>query len=68
MNTNYLSQQVTTIIDQLHGHFDQIGISSEERESRESEVQSHARASATLNLLIGMTALFGALQNPRQPA
>lgn len=40
MDTSYLSQQVTSIIDQLHGHFDEIGVSREERESREAEVSS----------------------------
>ena len=38
MDTSYLSQQVTTIINQLHGYFDEIGVASHERDSRESEV------------------------------
>jgi len=38
MDTGYLSQQVTTIINQLHGYFDEIGVPSHERDSRESEV------------------------------
>ena len=38
MDTSYLSTQVTTIIDQLHGLFDEIGVPSHERESRETEV------------------------------
>lgn len=43
MDTGYLSQQVTTIINQLHGYFDEIGVPSHERDSRESEV-SNTRA------------------------
>jgi protein regulator of cytokinesis 1 len=38
MDTSYLSQQVTTIIERLHGFFDEIGVPSHERDSRESEV------------------------------
>ena len=40
MDTSYLSQQVTTIIERLHGFFDEIGVPSHERDSRESEVYS----------------------------
>ncbi|KAL2357557.1 microtubule associated protein-domain-containing protein [Cryomyces antarcticus] len=40
MDTSYLSQQVTTIINQLHGFFDEIGVPSHERDSRESELFS----------------------------
>ena len=39
MDTSYLAQQVTTIIGQLHGLFDDIGVPSHERESREAEVR-----------------------------
>lgn len=38
MDTSYLSSQVSTIIGQLHGLFDEIGVPSHEREARESEV------------------------------
>jgi hypothetical protein len=38
MDTSYLTTQVTTIIGQLHGIFDEIGVQSQERESRETEV------------------------------
>ena len=38
MDTSYLTAQVTTIIGQLHGLFDDIGVPSHERESREAEV------------------------------
>ncbi|KAK4986622.1 Microtubule bundling protein [Elasticomyces elasticus] len=40
MDTGYLSQQVTTIINQLHGYFDEIGVPSHERDTRESELFS----------------------------
>ncbi|EHA53024.1 hypothetical protein MCOR27_008037 [Pyricularia oryzae] len=40
MDASYLSQQVNTIIDQLHGLFDEIGVPSHERESRETELFS----------------------------
>ncbi|KAF1921412.1 microtubule associated protein-domain-containing protein [Ampelomyces quisqualis] len=40
MDTSYLAQQVTTIIGQLHGLFDEIGIPSHERDSREAELFS----------------------------
>ncbi|KAI9820980.1 MAG: hypothetical protein M1832_003452 [Thelocarpon impressellum] len=38
MDTSYLTSQIATIIGQLHGHFDDIGVPSHERESRESEL------------------------------
>lgn len=38
MDTSYLAQQVTTIIGQLHGLFDDIGVPSHERDEREAEV------------------------------
>ncbi|KAK0621208.1 microtubule associated protein [Bombardia bombarda] len=40
MDTSYLAQQVNTIIGQLHGLFDEIGVSNHERESRENELFS----------------------------
>ena len=40
MDTSYLTTQVTTIIGQLHGLFDEIGVPNHERESRETEVHS----------------------------
>lgn len=39
MDSGYLTTQVSTIIGQLHGLFDEIGVPSHERESRESEVR-----------------------------
>jgi protein regulator of cytokinesis 1 len=38
MDTSYLTSQVSTIIGQLHGLFDDIGVPGHEREARESEV------------------------------
>nr|POF14318.1 anaphase spindle elongation protein 1 [Quercus suber] len=43
MDTSYLSQQVTTIIERLHGFFDEIGVPSHERDSRESELNLVAK-------------------------
>ena len=40
MDSGYLSQQVTTIIGQLHGLFDEIGVPSHERDTREAELFS----------------------------
>jgi len=39
MDTNYLATQVTTIVGQLHGIFDEIGVPKNEREARETEVR-----------------------------
>ena len=39
MDASYLQQQVGTIIERLHGFFDEIGVPSHERDSRESEVR-----------------------------
>jgi protein regulator of cytokinesis 1 len=39
MDSNYLSSQVSTIIGQLHSLFDEIGVPSHDRDSRESEVR-----------------------------
>ncbi|KAI0887549.1 microtubule associated protein-domain-containing protein [Annulohypoxylon maeteangense] len=47
MDASYLSQQVNTIIGQLHGLFDEIGVGSHDRESREAEL--FAALSETLN-------------------
>ena len=40
MDTSYLTTQVSTIVGQLHCLFDEIGVPTHERESRESEVHS----------------------------
>ncbi|KAL8740765.1 MAG: hypothetical protein Q9190_006568 [Brigantiaea leucoxantha] len=47
MDTSYLTTQVTTIIGQLHGLFDDIGVPNHERECRETEL--FAALSETLN-------------------
>ncbi|KAL8693114.1 MAG: hypothetical protein Q9218_002000 [Villophora microphyllina] len=47
MDTSYLTTQVTTIIGQLHGLFNDIGVPTHERESRETEL--FAALSETLN-------------------
>ncbi|KAI4166880.1 MAG: hypothetical protein LQ343_007673 [Gyalolechia ehrenbergii] len=47
MDTSYLTTQVTTIIGQLHGLLDDIGVETHERESREAEL--FAALSETLN-------------------
>lgn len=39
MDTSYLAQQVNTIIGQLHGLFDEIGVPDHDRQTRESEVR-----------------------------
>ncbi len=38
MDTSYLTTQVSTIISQLHELFDQIGVSSQDRDAREAEL------------------------------
>lgn len=38
MDTSYLSSQVSSIVGQLHGLFDEIGVPNHDRESREAEV------------------------------
>ncbi|KKZ67580.1 hypothetical protein EMCG_06639 [[Emmonsia] crescens] len=51
IDTSYLTTQVTSIVGQLHGLFDEIGVPSHDRESREQELfaslsdtlQSHLR-------------------------
>ncbi|KAI9655918.1 MAG: hypothetical protein M1831_004763 [Alyxoria varia] len=40
MDTSYLTQQVTSIIGQLHNLFDEIGVPHHERDSRESQLFS----------------------------
>ena len=40
MDTSQLAQQVTTIIEQLHTIFDEIGVPHHDRQARESELFS----------------------------
>jgi protein regulator of cytokinesis 1 len=47
MDTSYLTSQLSTIISQLHGLFDEIGVPGHERDSRESEL--FAAVSETLH-------------------
>ncbi|KAI0191222.1 microtubule associated protein-domain-containing protein [Xylaria flabelliformis] len=47
MDASYLSQQVNSIIGQLHGLFDEIGVPSHDRDNREAEL--FAALSETLN-------------------
>ncbi|KAI1824939.1 microtubule associated protein-domain-containing protein [Xylaria intraflava] len=47
MDASYLSQQVNTIVDQLHGLFNDIGVPSHDRDNREAEL--FAALSETLN-------------------
>jgi hypothetical protein len=59
MDASYLTTQVNTIVAQLHGVFDEIGVPSHEREARETEVyKEHA-----CRILLRLTALqlFSAL-------
>lgn len=39
VDTSYLTSQVNNIVSQLHSLFDDIGVSSHERDSREAEVR-----------------------------
>lgn len=63
MDTSYLSQQVTTIIERLHNFFDEIGVPSHERDSRESEVCMHSRSDCPCapDMLTQCAQLFSAL-------
>lgn len=54
MDPGYLSQQVNTIIGQLHGLFDEIGVPSHDRESREAEL--FAALSEALNNQVRLVA------------
>ncbi|KAI0202249.1 microtubule associated protein-domain-containing protein [Astrocystis sublimbata] len=47
MDASYLSQQVNSIIGQLHGLFDEIGVPNHDRDNREAEL--FAALSETLN-------------------
>lgn len=42
VDTSYLTTQVNNIVEQLHGIFDEIGVPTHERDSREAEVSSLA--------------------------
>ena len=51
VDTSYLSQQVNSIINQLHGLFDDIGVSDNDRENRESEVSLPSRATMRARIM-----------------
>jgi Ase1/PRC1/MAP65 family protein len=63
MDTSYLSTQVSTIIRELHGLFDEIGVPSHERDSREAEVCSALSSRDCTNNSQLFTALSEALNN-----
>jgi protein regulator of cytokinesis 1 len=63
MDTGHLSHQVTTIINQLHGFFDEIGLPTHERDERESEL--FAALSETLNNQLKLVAKSADPLSPR---
>lgn len=64
MDTSYLAQQVTTIIGQLHGLFDDIGVPSHERDSREAEV-CNGRRCMRLRFATANSMASSSLPSPR---
>lgn len=66
MDTNSLTTQVVSIIDQLHGVFDDIGVPTHERDAREGEVQHHVMIISRASLT--KSAILGAQGDARQPA
>jgi len=69
MDTSYLAQQVTTIIGQLHGLFDEIGVPSHDRDSREAEVITLLLPFASwLQVLTDVLAILCAVGDASQPA
>lgn len=65
MDTSYLSQQLTTIVKRLHGLYDEIGVASHERDSRDAEV--YMRAHTSYGILTYIASLC-ALRDHEQPA
>jgi hypothetical protein len=61
MDTSYLTKQVATIIGQLHSLFEEIGVPTHERESRESEV----RVSVQINKVLWLTKYSYSRRSPR---
>lgn len=70
MDTSYLEQQVATIIGKLHELFDEIGVPSHERDTRESEVRTGCNAATRREkkLTEAQTAVLGSLRDAAQPA
>lgn len=54
VDTSYLTTQVNNIVEQLHGIFDEIGVSAHERESREAEVSCFGCPGCLESMLIDM--------------
>lgn len=67
MDTSYLSQQVNTIIGQLHGLFDEIGVPNHDREAREADVRCCLLVWFSVCLLTIATALRGPFQGLDRP-
>jgi hypothetical protein len=65
VDTGYLTTQVNSIIGQLHGIFDDIGVPDHERESRETEVRFEAFGGVLLIDLI-LNVSFSSLQRCRK--
>ena len=64
MDASYLTTQVTNIIGQLHNLFDDIGVPSHERESKESAVRTPAHHEYSCIILTGLIAVYGSERNP----
>lgn len=68
IDTSYLTTQVTSIVGQLHGLFDEIGVPSHDRESREQEVSDIFRAVAEELMLIYTCIAFRVpIRHPPEP-
>ena len=72
MDTSYLAQQVNTIIGQLHGLFDEIGVPNHDRDAREEEVRRKPCRTACDGgapvLTASVTALCGAVRCLAEPS
>ena len=58
VDTSYLTTQVNNIVGQLHGLFDDIGIPSHERESRETEASQDVHNNNSKNKLTDLSSYF----------
>ena len=63
MDPGYLTTQIITIIGQLHGIFDEIGIPHSEREAKETEVRCDTRMKSD-NTNRPLVALHRGIGNP----
>ena len=66
MDTSYLTTQVSTIVGQLHGLFDEIGVPSHDRETRESEVIGRYLIFKMFALLMTIIALYCTIRDTTQ--